>query len=157
MLLEENQCVIDIYQDAIKIGMVSSSGLIDEITERLRFYHAKNIIVDPVMVATSGSTLMKNDAVQTLINQLLPLATLVTPNIPEAQVLSGMVIRTKEDMLVASKKIGDSFHCEVLQKVDIVSMMLMIYSMKRVNTVGSKVNGFIIQILMGPDAPFLAL
>ena len=106
----------DIRPDAVKIGMVSSSALIRVIAERLRFYHAENIVVDPVMVATSGSALMKNDAVETLIDQLLPLATLVTPNIPEAQVLSGMSIETEEEMEAAARKIGDACHCAVLVK-----------------------------------------
>ena len=106
----------DIRPDAVKIGMVSSSALIRVIAERLRFYRAENIVVDPVMVATSGSALMKNDAVETLIDQLLPIATLVTPNIPEAQVLSGMSIETEEEMEAAAKKIGDACHCAVLVK-----------------------------------------
>ncbi len=106
----------DIYPDAVKIGMVSSSALICVIAERLRFYKAKNVVVDPVMVATSGSALMKNDAVQTLIDELLPIATLVTPNIPEAQVLSGQNIETNADMITAAKQIGDSYHCAVLLK-----------------------------------------
>ena len=106
----------DIYPDAVKIGMVASSELIRIIADRLRHYDAKNIVVDPVMVATSGSSLMKTDAVQTLVEKLLPLATLVTPNIPEAQVLSGMDILTKEDMHTAAKKIGESYGCAVLLK-----------------------------------------
>ena len=106
----------DIYPDAVKIGMVASSELIRVIADRLRYYDAKNVVVDPVMVATSGSALMKNDAVQTLIEELLPLAILVTPNIPEAQVLSGLTIETKEDMVTAAKQIGDSYHCAVLLK-----------------------------------------
>lgn len=106
----------DIYPDAVKIGMVASSGLIRVIADRLRYYDARNIVVDPVMVATSGSALMKNDAVQTLIEELLPLAILMTPNIPEAQVLSGLTIETKEDMVTAAKQIGDSYHCAVLLK-----------------------------------------
>ena len=106
----------DIYPDAVKIGMVASSELIRVIADRLRHYEAKNIVVDPVMVATSGSALMKNDAVQTLIEQLLPVATLVTPNIPEAQVLSGLTIENKEDMMIAAKHIGDNYHCAVLLK-----------------------------------------
>ena len=106
----------DIYPDAVKIGMVASSDLIQVIADRLRHYDARNIVVDPVMVATSGSALMKNDAVQTLITQLLPLAAVVTPNIPEAQVLSGMEILTDEEMCVAAKKIGDSCGCAVLLK-----------------------------------------
>ena len=106
----------DIFPDAVKIGMVSSGELIRVIADRLRHYEAKNIVVDPVMVATSGSALMKNDAVQTLIEELLPISTLVTPNIPEAQVLSGLSIETKEDMIIAAKHIGDNYHCAVLLK-----------------------------------------
>lgn len=106
----------DIYPDAVKIGMVSSGELIHVIADRLRYYHAQNVVVDPVMVATSGSALMKNDAVQTLIEELLPLASLVTPNIPEAEVISDMPVQTKEDMLTAAKKIGDASHCAVLLK-----------------------------------------
>ena len=106
----------DIYPDAVKIGMVASSELIRVIADRLRYYDAKNVVIDPVMVATSGSALMKNDAVQTLIEELLPVSTLVTPNIPEAQVLSGLTIESKEDMIAAAKQIGDSYHCAVLLK-----------------------------------------
>ena len=106
----------DIYPDAVKIGMVASSELIRVIADRLRHYEAKNIVVDPVMVATSGSALMKDDAVQTLIEELLSISTLVTPNIPEAQVLSGLSIETKEDMIIAAKHIGDNYHCAVLLK-----------------------------------------
>ena len=106
----------DIAPDAVKIGMVSSSELIHVIADRLRYYQAKNVVIDPVMAATSGSALMKNDAVQALIDELLPLAALVTPNIPEAQVLSGLAIETKEDMMAAAKQIGDNYHCAVLLK-----------------------------------------
>ena len=106
----------DIFPDAVKIGMVSSGELIRVIADRLRCFDAKNVVVDPVMVATSGSALMKTDAVQTLMEELLPLAALVTPNIPEAQVLSGLSIRGKEDMAAAAKRIGDTFHCAVLVK-----------------------------------------
>lgn len=106
----------DIFPEAVKIGMVSSSELIWVIADRLKYYNAKNVVVDPVMVATSGSALMKTDAVQTLVAELLPIATLVTPNIPEAQVLSGLTIETKEDMVTAAKQIGDSYRCAVLLK-----------------------------------------
>ena len=106
----------DIYPDAIKIGMVSSSELIRVIADRLKCYNAKNIVVDPVMVATSGSSLMENTAVKTLVEELLPISTLVTPNIPEAMVLTGLTIETKEDVIVAAKKIGDDYHCAVLLK-----------------------------------------
>ncbi|MBR2490086.1 MAG: bifunctional hydroxymethylpyrimidine kinase/phosphomethylpyrimidine kinase [Ruminiclostridium sp.] len=106
----------DIYPDAVKIGMVASGELIRVIADRLRYYDAKNVVVDPVMVASSGSALMKTDAVQTLIEELLPLAVLVTPNIPEAQVLSGRTIENKEDMMAAAKEIGDRYRCAVLLK-----------------------------------------
>ena len=106
----------DIYPDAVKIGMVASSELIHVIADRLKYYDAKNVVIDPVMVASAGSSLMKQNAVQTLITELLPISTLVTPNIPEAQVLSGMSIQNKEDMIAAAKQIGDSYHCAVLLK-----------------------------------------
>lgn len=106
----------DIYPDAVKTGMVSSAELIRVIADRLRFYNAKNVVVDPVMVATSGSALLKNDAVKVLMGELLPLARVVTPNIPEAQVLSGMKIVSKEDMISVAKKIADDHNCAVLLK-----------------------------------------
>ena len=106
----------DIIPDAVKIGMVSSGELIRVISERLTYHEAKNIVVDPVMVATSGSSLMKNDAIRVLTEQLLQLATLVTPNIPEAEILSGVSIATKEDMLSAAKYIAEAYHCSVLLK-----------------------------------------
>ncbi|MCR5335026.1 MAG: bifunctional hydroxymethylpyrimidine kinase/phosphomethylpyrimidine kinase [Synergistes sp.] len=106
----------DIYPDAVKIGMVSSSELIRVIADRLRTYKAKNIVVDPVMVATSGSALLKTDAVQTLISELLPVSTVVTPNIPEAEILSGLKIGTAGEMTTAAKFIGDTYGCAVLVK-----------------------------------------
>ena len=106
----------DIFPDAVKIGMIPSCALIRVIAERLRHYAAQNIVVDPVMIATSGAVFLQSEAVQTLVEELLPLAVLVTPNIPEAQVLSGMFIREKADMAAAARKIGDSYLCSVLLK-----------------------------------------
>ena len=106
----------DIFPDSIKIGMVSSSELIDVIADRLKYYNAKNIVVDPVMVATSGSALIKTDAIKTLITKLLPIATLVTPNIPEAEILSDMKIESKEDMVNAAEFIEKNYGCSVLLK-----------------------------------------
>lgn len=106
----------DIHPDAIKIGMVSSSELIRVIAARLKVHKAKNIVVDPVMVATSGSSLMRTDAVQTLVDELLPLAAVVTPNIPEAQILSGLSIESKDDMIAAAQKLSENCHCAVLLK-----------------------------------------
>ena len=126
----------DIYPDAVKIGMVASSKLICVIADRLRYHKAKNVVVDPVMVATSGSSLMKTDAVQT-VEKLLPIATLVTPNIPEAQVLSGKTIESKEDMLSAAKFIGDTYGCAVLLKTT-ASTMPMTFCMQTVKWYGLK-------------------
>ncbi len=106
----------DIRPDAVKIGMVSSIELIEAIAERLAFYKAKNIVVDPVMVATSGSKLLSDDAVDSLKDRLLPMATVLTPNIPEAEVLSGMKIKSAEDMAAAAERIGKQYCCAVLCK-----------------------------------------
>lgn len=106
----------DIRPDAVKIGMVASSELIRVIADRLRYYEAKKVVVDPVMVASSGSSLMKTDAVQILCCELLPLAAVVTPNIPEAQVLAGIPIESKEAMRKAAEIIGDTYGCAVLLK-----------------------------------------
>lgn len=106
----------DIPPDAVKIGMVSSVELIRVIAERLRYYKAKNLVVDPVMVATSGSSLIKTDAVRILKEELFPIATLVTPNVPEAEILSGETIRSREDMERAAGKIGSDSGCAVLLK-----------------------------------------
>ena len=106
----------DIRPDAVKIGMVSSVGLIEAIAERLRFYQAKNIVVDPVMVATSGARLISPDAVETLKKELLPLVTVLTPNIPEAEILSGRAIANEDEMTDAAKFIGETYGCAVLCK-----------------------------------------
>ncbi len=116
-LAEELDCIFtDIRPDAIKTGMVSSSELITVIADKLQQYQAKNIVVDPVMVATSGARLISEEAISTLKTKLLPLATVITPNIPEAVELSGMEITTKEDMEKAAAFIGEAFHCSVLLK-----------------------------------------
>ncbi len=106
----------DIFPDAVKIGMVSSLELIDMIANKLCYYKAKNIVVDPVMVATSGSRLINENAVEALKSKLLPIATLVTPNIPEAEVLSGKAVKNKADMLVVAREIGEGCKCSVLLK-----------------------------------------
>ena len=106
----------DIFPDAVKIGMVSSVGLIEVIGERLCRYAAKNIVVDPVMAATSGGRLIKTDAVEALCAVLFPIAAVVTPNIGEAEILSGIHIGGKADMERAAAQIGDSFGCRVLLK-----------------------------------------
>lgn len=106
----------DIPPDAVKIGMVSSAPLIQTIARCLRAHGARNVVVDPVMVATSGARLMEEDAIETLKRELLPLADLLTPNLPEAQVLTGRTISTQEDMERAAQTIGETYHCAVLCK-----------------------------------------
>ncbi len=106
----------DIRPDAVKIGMVSNSELIKTIVERLTFYKAENIVVDPVMVATSGADLMKSEAVITMKERLLPIATLATPNIPEAEVLTGMRIVNEADMVAAAVMMNQTYGCAVLIK-----------------------------------------
>ena len=116
-LKEQLDCVFtDIRPDAVKIGMVSSSELIRAIADKLKEYRAENIVVDPVMVATSGARLISEDAVETLKDCLLPEADILTPNIPEAEVLSGMRICTEEDMICAGQKISETYHLAVLVK-----------------------------------------
>lgn len=106
----------DIRPDAVKIGMVSSSALIQVIAEKLKEYKAENIVVDPAMVATSGSKLISDDAIETLKTCLMPLSSILTPNIPEAEVLAEMKVETEEEMILAAKKISETFHCAVLCK-----------------------------------------
>ncbi len=106
----------DIRPDAVKIGMVSNSDLVRTISDRLIFYKADNIVVDPVMVATSGADLMKSEAVITMKECLLPIATLATPNIPEAEALAGIKIKNEDDMVKAALHISKAYGCAVLLK-----------------------------------------
>lgn len=106
----------DIYPDAVKIGMVSSKEIISEIAYKLKKYKAKNIVVDPVMIATSGAKLISEEAVETLKIELLPLVSVLTPNIPEAEVLSGISITNEQDMENAARRISEQYGCAVLCK-----------------------------------------
>ena len=116
-LANQLDCIFtDIRPDAVKTGMVSSSALIEVIAQKLTQYKTENLVIDPVMVATSGAKLISDEAIETLKGKLLGLATLITPNIPEAQVLSGMDIRTAEDMERAAKAIYEAYGCAVLCK-----------------------------------------
>ena len=114
---DELDCVFtDIFPDAVKIGMVAGSGLIEVIARKLHQYKAVNIVVDPVMVSTSGSRLINDEAVITLKEALLPMATVLTPNIPEAAWLSGIQITSPNDMLQAARLISEAYGCAVLCK-----------------------------------------
>lgn len=106
----------DIFPDAVKIGMVSNAKIIEVIADKLVQYGAKNIVVDPVMVSTSGSKLLCDEAMETLITKLLPLGDVVTPNIPEAEALCGFAIHNEEDMIQAGKVISQRLHGAVLVK-----------------------------------------
>ena len=106
----------DIIPDSVKIGMVSSAELISVIASRLKFHKAKNIVLDPVMVSTSGSKLMQTEALQVLVEELLPIATVVTPNIPEAEIMSGMAVNETDDIVKIAKHISESYDCAVLIK-----------------------------------------
>lgn len=106
----------DIYPDAIKTGMVSSKILIEMIGKKLREYHAGNIVIDPVMVSTSGAKLISDNAIETMKKELFPMATVITPNIPETEVLSGISIKSEEDMVQAAKIIYETYGCAVLCK-----------------------------------------
>ena len=106
----------DIFPDAVKIGMVSSAELIAVIAAKLKEYKAENIVVDPVMVATSGAKLLRSDAVEALCRELLPLAAVLTPNIPEAEILSGMAITDAAGMEAAARLISEKYGCAVLCK-----------------------------------------
>ena len=106
----------DIFPDAVKIGMVSSAELITVIAEKLKAYGAKHVVVDPVMVATSGAKLLEDDAIDTLKEKLLPLAEVLTPNLPEAEILAGMKIESPTDMETAARTISETYGCAVLCK-----------------------------------------
>ena len=106
----------DIFPDAVKIGMVSSAELITVIADKLAQYGAKHIVVDPVMVATSGAKLLRDDAIGVLTEKLLPLAEVLTPNIPEAEILAGMKIESPADMETAARTICEKYGCAVLCK-----------------------------------------
>lgn len=106
----------DIFPDAVKVGMVSSSALINAIADSIKQFNFRNVVVDPVMVATSGAKLISDDAILTLKERLLPLATVITPNIPEAEVLCGNSIHSPADMEAAAQNIFNQFGATVLLK-----------------------------------------
>lgn len=114
--LQLDSVFTDIYPNAVKIGMVSNAALIEVIADKLAKYNAENIVVDPVMVATSGAVLIEDSAVNALTERLFTLSTLITPNIPEAQILCGKKINDKSEMELAAADIYDKFGCAVLLK-----------------------------------------
>lgn len=111
-----NSVFDDISPDAVKIGMVSDSEIIDAISNQLEFYNAKNIVLDPVMVSTSGSKLICDDAIEKLKTRLMPLATLITPNVMEAEVLSGIKITDDNSVINAAMEISKYYKGDILIK-----------------------------------------
>lgn len=106
----------DIGADAIKIGMLHSSELIYAVKETLAKYNIRNIVLDPVMVATSGDTLLQQEAIKTLKNELIPFVRIITPNIPEAEILLGEKIDKQEDLSRFAKKLSFDRKVSVLLK-----------------------------------------
>lgn len=116
-LATQLDCIFtDIYPDAVKIGMLSSREIMKTTADKLRSYQAKHVVLDPVMVATSGSRLMREDAAETMVAELFPLAEVITPNIPETEILSGMAIHDAADMEKAAALLYERCHCAVLCK-----------------------------------------
>ncbi len=116
-LRDQLDCVFeDIYPDAVKTGMIPSAPLIKVIAAALKKYKAGNIVVDPVMVATSGAALMKDEALEAMKEELIPLATVITPNIPEAQALLGRKIGSESEIEEAAKSLCEAHGCSVLIK-----------------------------------------
>jgi hydroxymethylpyrimidine/phosphomethylpyrimidine kinase len=114
---QQLDCIFtDIIPDAVKTGMVSNTEIIKVIAEKLRYYQAKNIVVDPVMVSTSGNKLLSGNAVESVISNLFPIADIITPNIPEAETICGMKINDANDMLNAARKIARMLNGSVLLK-----------------------------------------
>ena len=101
---------------ADQIGMVSSSAIIEAIADRLEYWGAQHVVVDPVMVATSGARLIDEDAQAALTSRLFPLATVITPNIPEAELLSGMPIEDGASQEQAARHLVQRFGCATLVK-----------------------------------------
>lgn len=106
----------DIRPDAVKIGMAANAALIRTIADRLRAHHGENIVLDPVMVATSGARLLQEDAIAALMAELFPLSTVITPNLPELALLVGHPLQSQEDRVTAARKLSNTWDCAILSK-----------------------------------------
>ena len=135
----------DIKPDAIKIGMLHSSAVIKKVVESLKIIKVKKVVLDPVMVAKGGTKLINNKAVHTLKEELINKVFLITPNIPEAEVLTGVKIKNKEDMILAAKELvnlgaknvlikGGHLKSKKVQDVFLNKSNLKIFESKRYNT-----------------------
>lgn len=106
----------DIGADAIKIGMLHNAEVVMAVRDRLLFHHAANIVLDPVMVSTSGHVLIEESAIQVLRDELIPIATVITPNIPEAEILAGEKICCQSDLPRMARKLSCGGKVSVLMK-----------------------------------------
>lgn len=116
LALQLDSVFTDIAPDAVKVGMTAGEELIEVIAEKLVQYGAKQIVADPVMVSTSGTALLRDTALESLKERLFPLAAVITPNLPETEVLTGRDIRTPGTMERAAEEIGRQYGCAVLCK-----------------------------------------
>ncbi|MBC8570854.1 bifunctional hydroxymethylpyrimidine kinase/phosphomethylpyrimidine kinase [Zongyangia hominis] len=117
MVEAQLDCVFeDIFPDAVKIGMVSSIPIIEAIAGKLRQYGAKNVVLDTVMVSTSGHRLIDEDAQSALTQKLMPLSDIITPNLPEAEALCGFAITDKASQQRAAEKIAEGYGGYILIK-----------------------------------------
>ncbi len=135
----------DIRPDAIKIGMLHSKKVINKVISALQKMKIKKIILDPVMVAKGGAKLISDQAIQLMKKKFLKEIMLITPNIPEAEILSGVKIKTKDDMIIAAKKLiklgvpnvlikGGHLRSEKVEDVFMNRKEIKIFSNKRLNT-----------------------
>ena len=147
----------DIRPDAVKIGMVSSPELVRMIAQKLRQYGAKHIVVDPVLVATSGSALAAEGAAALIRELLFPLAQVVTPNIPEAEAFSGMTIRSRSDMEKAAEYIGGRAAVPFCARAATASATRAICFMRTARLPGSRESALTTRTPMGRAARSRAL
>lgn len=114
--MQLNSIFTDIYPDAVKIGMIGTGESAQVTAEILKKYPVANVVIDPVMVSTSGSTLLLESAREIYEGKLLPMADLITPNIPEAETLSGITIDSEADMERAAKELSLKYGTSILVK-----------------------------------------
>ena len=106
----------DIGADAIKIGMLHSSEVVNLVAEMIEKYQLRNIVLDPVMVSTSGHRLIEEDAVEVIKTRLMPLARVITPNVPEAEILAGCKIAGEDEFEAIARRLSDNGNVSVLMK-----------------------------------------
>lgn len=117
LVAQQIDCVFeDIRPDAVKIGMLGSAAVIQAVAQRLRFYHTENIVLDPVMVSTSGHRLLDEQAIELLKQELFPLARVITPNLPEAEALCGFSVQNEVEMERAARFLSEQSGVAVLLK-----------------------------------------